>query len=542
MDLIKLVGSIDENFYQLGLKDKQTGKLVHKDVKRMLSTPWHGANLVIEEAAKIVIKNSLLKKSDSYTHLKAYSEGMNISIEECVYVMIIPELVSAMTKWAPGFVAGNLGCSSFITRNELGEVIHGRILDFPLQGSFDSFERAIAYDLNGIPKSLGFSSSGIPYPSITLMTEKGMTLALHQKFTNTFNPKGLPIFEFIFKLIRNVDDKKTLIEFIKAHETITTWCLYVTFSNGDVVAADCFGSKSFINETVVPDQGFLYFCNYLEDPQLEQSKILPLGFSYYNNMRKQSALSKCLSFSKKTKKNITELELLKLMSTPLKQSNELIHFKNFNLDNLTPSSISVMAMNATAGRALVTSGQAPKCFRDEVFCIKDSFNRPIIEKVKVKPKDIVDQDYFYGLHALMEAQKGFDLKNSVNVYHQLQMAIDYLEIYPEKHLAHFYFLVAQYIFETHQIVLGHVLDDFKKMRDHLPYYLKQHCIMFISRLEKILSLPPSTEEDLISIQNLRKVYTMEQKIPRLIFHLTTKNLIIPRIDILDIIYLNTQTA
>jgi hypothetical protein len=373
------------------------------------------------------------------------------------------------------------------------------------------------------------------------MTEKGMTLALHQKFSNTFNPKGLSIFEFIFKLISVVEDKKSLIDFVKSHDTITTWCLYVTFSNGDVVAADCFGSNSHINEAVIPDRGFLYFCNHLEDPTKDQSRMLPLGFGHYNKMREQTALFKCQDFTKKSKKNITELELLKLMSTPYKQSNELTQFSKFKLDNLTPSSISVMVMNPTSGKALVTGGPAPKCYRNEIFSITSSFDRPTMDKIEIKTKDIVDHEYFQGLHALMEAQKGFDHKNSVNVYHQLQMAIDYLHDYPEKHLAHFYFLVAQYMFETHNLVLGHVLDDFRKMKNHLPEYLKQHCIMFIGRLEKILNLPPSTEEDLLTIQNLRQIYVREQKIPRPLFHLTTKNLIIPRIDILDIIYLNTTT-
>lgn len=101
-------------------------------------------------------------------------------------------------------------------RNEVGEVVHGRILDFPLQGSYDKFERAVSYDVSGMPRTLGFGSVGIPYPSITLMTEDGLTLALHQKFTNSFNPQGMSIFEYIFKMIQNANDKKSVIEFVKA--------------------------------------------------------------------------------------------------------------------------------------------------------------------------------------------------------------------------------------------------------------------------------------------------------------------------------------
>ena len=292
MDLITLIGDADENFYQLGLRDKEKAKLVHADVKNMLRTPWNKVNLIIEEVAKVVIKNSLLKKTEHYRHLHAYSDGLGVSVEETAYVMLIPELVSSMSKWAPGLIKGNLGCSSFITRNAAGEVVHGRILDFPLQGSYDQFERAIMYDLKGMPKMLGFGSSGIPYPSITLMTDSGITLALHQKFTNVFNSQGQSIFEYIFDLIKTCEDKESVAQFIRSRQTVTTWSLYMTFKNGEVLAADLMGEKSYIHFPEIPENGILYFCNHLEDKLMDQKSFLPLGFDSYNLMREESAAQK----------------------------------------------------------------------------------------------------------------------------------------------------------------------------------------------------------------------------------------------------------
>lgn len=539
MELISLIGDIDENFYQLGLRDKEAGKLVHSDVKMMLRTPWKNINTVLEEIGKALLKNSLLKKTDQYRHLKSYAEGLGITVEECAYVMIIPELVSAMSKWAPGFIKGQLGCSSFITRNDKSEIIHGRILDFPLQGSFDLYERAISYDLNKMPRTLGFSSAGIPYPSITFMTEHGFTLALHQKFTNHFNTKGLSIFEFIFKLLANVNDKASLIKFIKSNQTITTWCLYCTFSNGDIIAADCFGENSFINEYQVPDKGILYFCNHLEDKSLNQQQFLPLGFHQYNLMREENAQKKIEHIIKKNKHPLSDLELLQMMSTPLKQNHELKNFKNFKLDNLTPSSITVLTMNPTSQNAYYINGKAPKTFRNDLSLIEQAFQRPKLTDVKPKKSLAVDQEYFLGLEALMNAQKGFDLKDPQIIYHQLQMAVDHLELFPEKHLAEFYFLIAQYLYEKHPQILGHLLDEFKKFEGHLPEYLNDHCLLFIGRLEIILNFPPTLEEDKIKTIKLRDIYERESKIPKAIFHSTTKNFIIPRIDILDVVYLLT---
>ncbi len=543
MDLLSLIGDADENFYQLGLKDKSSGKLVHADVKNMLRTPWPRINMIIEEVAKVVIKNSKHFKTEHYTHLKAYSEGLGISLEETAYTMLIPELVSSMSKWAPGLIKGNLGCSSFIMRNKAGEVVHGRILDFPLQGSFDVYERAVLYDLKGIPKMIGFGASGIPYPSITLMTEKGMTLALHQKFTNNFNPRGQSIFEFIFDLVKNCDDKESVTAFIKSRPTITTWGLYITFKNGDVLAADVMGEKSYVHYPNIPDNGILYFCNHLEnknqDKNQNQKNFLPLGFDHYNQMRESSANEKIHAFRRSKQGAPSELELMQLMASPQK-TNLKQNFTNWNLDNLTASSLTVLTMNPTAGKALYLEGPAPKVFRDSVIEISNCFERIAKSAVKIKKNSAVDNEYFEGLHAIMEAQKGFDMHDSVTVYHQLQMAIDHLEHYAEKKLVQFYFLIAQYIYESHEKVLTNLLSDFREMENNLPPYLNDHCLLFIARIEKILKLTgiPLAEDRLIT-PKLRDIYRLECKIPRALFHVTTKNMVIPRMDILDVIYLYT---
>lgn len=539
MDLITLIGDIDENFYQLGLKDREYGKLVHHDVKMMLRTPWKHANTVIQEVGKAVIKNSMLRKSDNFRHLKSYSEGIGVSLEECAYTMLIPEMVSCMSKWAPGFMKGNLGCSSFMMRNDLGEVVHGRILDFPLQGSFDTYERAISYDVTGMPKTLGFGSVGIPYPSITLMTEDGITIALHQKFTNLFNPQGISIFEYIFKLIQTANDKKSVIEFVKAHQTITTWCLYMTFKDGDVLACDLNGSNSFINELQIPDTGILYFCNHLEDKSINQRQFLPLGFDQYNLMREEIAAQKIVKMMNKKKTQPSSVELLHMMTTPLDQKIKGDNLSNFKLDNITLSSLSVMTMNPTAKSALYMGGPAPKTYKDEVIEISNAFSRATQAPFKTKKMPSFDTEYYAGLRSMMEAQKGFDAHNSVVIYHNLQMAIDHLENYPEKKIAEFYFLIAQYLYESHTQVLANLLTDFKKLEDKLPPYLNDHCLLFIGRLERILKMPPSMEEDKIETKKLRELYQRELKIPRPVFHMSNKGMIVPRIDILDIIYIMT---
>ena len=337
MDLITLIGDMNENFYQLGLKDSESGKNVHRDVKRMLSTSVKAVDTVVEEIAKQIIKNSLKKSPDLYRNLQAYSEGFGRPIEEVFYVMLIPELVSAMSKWAPGLIKGSLGCSSFFMRNEKNSVVHGRILDFPLQGSFDKTERAILYDLNGMPKTFGFGTAGIPYPSITLMTADGITLALHQKFTSIFNKDGQSIFELVINLLKNANDKKSALEFLKKNPSITTWCLYMSFKNGDILAVDLMGNNIFANEFYLEENQILYFGNKLEDKSINQENFLPLGFNQFNQMREDIAHKKISHFLKK--KSRLDTDLIKMMSTPYEQAFKHNNYQNYKIDPLTPSSL-----------------------------------------------------------------------------------------------------------------------------------------------------------------------------------------------------------
>lgn len=539
MDLLTLIGDADENFYQLGLLDQKRAKEVHRDVKLMLSTPWKPVNKAIEEVAKMILRNSILKNPDQYRHLRSYSEGLGIKFEETLYIMLIPEIVSCMSKWAPGLIKGSLGCSSFFMRNEKSEVVHGRILDFPLQGPYDAFERAILYDFKGMPKTLGFNSSGFPYPSITLMTEDGITLALHQKFTNVFNKDGTPIFELIFDLLKNANDKKSTLEYLRAHQSITTWCLYMSFKNGDVLAVDLLGPEIYTNELVIPDAGVLYFCNHLENKKMVQEEMLPTGFHQYNLMREEIAQRKIKQFDKKKQKS--ELELIRMMATPIDQKiKHSGHYEDYLMDTITPSSLTVMTMNPSAASALYMGGPAPKIYRDHLISITDCFNSPTQKEVKDKKHKAHSLDYSEGIASLMKAQKGFDLRDAQVVYHNLQFAIDHLENFLEKGVAEFYFLVAQYMFETHPKVLMTLLHHFKKMEDHLPQTLNDHCLLFIGRLERILQVASTMEEDKIIHPKLRGVYQLELKIPRVLFHVTTKGMIIPRIDILDVIYLYTS--
>lgn len=532
----KLVsGTFSETFYRLGLEDRETAKVVLEDVKNLLTTPWKPVNILFEEIAKNLIKHTLLKDKSQFQVMQSYAEGLNLSLEEGALSALIPEIISVLSKWVPTLNKGVLGCSSFIGRNAQGEVIHGRLLDFPLHQSFDLNERAVTYKIDNLPVIVGLGATGIPYPSISLMTDYGMTLALHQKFTDIFDPKGMPIFEYIFKLVTECRTEDEVLEFIRRHKTITTWCLNISFASGKVISADIDSHNHYIKEFVVPENGFLYFANELNHPSDNAKNFIPYYFNEFNSQRRSIAEEKISQFFMANEKAPSDLELLEIMTTPIEQDPKAT--KNFRLDNVHCGTLSAFVLNTNAQKITYLTGEAPKLLSDHVVELNHCFDEIKIKNLKVKKQKIVDPQRQKGQKCLMLAQKAFDKKDSIKVYHQLQMAQEYLEGYPEKLIADFYFYVAQFLFEKNDAILERVLNEFKRLKGELPLNLNDHCLMFILRLEKTLGLISSVELHEIKNENLQKVMLKEAKIPRLIYRNLIKNTMAPRIDLVDIIYL-----
>jgi len=182
------------------------------------------------------------------------------------------------------------------------------------------------------------------------------------------------------------------------------------------------------------------------------------------------------------------------------------------LDPITPSSLSIMSLNPSEQSALYMPGDAPKVYRGKILEISNAFNQPKLdEKVSKKSYKSNLDDYHDGLSAMMKAQKGFDMRESQTIYHNLQFAMDHLEKISGEKSSIILFLIAQYIYETHSKVLTHILSEFKIIKDKLPENLVDHCNLFIYRLETILGINVSIKSEDIRHKNLRKFLNLNRK-------------------------------
>ncbi len=528
LSIIQLVGDELENIYQLGLRDRERHEPLFHQIQHFLSTPYPLFDRMGKKMASYLVNYNLEHNSSFEKKIQAYAEGLAQDPKEVAYAMLIPELVSSMSKWIPGLPSGLLGCSSFFLLDEKsGKPVHGRILDFPLQGSFDTEERILSTHYNGQQKVVSLGSCGFPLASITCMNEAGVTLAMHQKFTTVFHTKGTSIFEIAHQFISTIETKADALKWLKEQQSITTWCFYLSFAkSNEVLAVDLMGEKLVSKTYGLKEKEVLYFNNDL----IQKAKFptIPYGVEEYNQLRTLNAKRKIAKL-----KRFDEVSLLKLMTTPLDlkfpQAEQIDHY-----DTLTSSSVSVCTLHPGAQSMAVIEGEAPKFFRGEIAQVTNCFENPKMNKRKEKGKT-AHPDYQAGLRFYAKAQIAYDAHEIHKAYHCIQMGMAHFKTGYYFHYGRFFLNVFEFIHETHEKNRQFNLSEFRELKDLMSPYLKDQCQLFIYRLERLLGVPSELQMKEIKHPELKKVFRLEQRIPTSVLHKMTTLFMAPRIDIRDVI-------
>ncbi len=527
---VRLVGDLEENLYQLGVKDREPAKLIVDHFSSIFALPWRALDLPFKTFLNLYLSKTFQRNSPYQKAMGAYIEGLGMSKDTYYGAIILPELMSCVSKWFPAVPTSWIGCSSFFTMDDdYDGPLHGRILDGPIGGTYDQFERVVYYDLKGLPKMIGINVPGMPTAGITGMNEYGVTLALHQKYTDIFNTAGTPIFELGFNLLASVKNKQEAIHFLKGSQSISSWCFYMSFADGDVLRADLLGDHLSYHEDGLTKGKVLYFNNSLEDKDSVQGQFLPYGVEEFNQMRKKMAHKKILKLQHS--KNITDVKLLKAMTTPIDQRE----FKDSEskMDCITPFSLGAYCMNASQGRLQLIPGPAPKYYQGVHHSFLNLWTAP---EVQYSEKEIVPHPLHTSMHHYMLAQTNADLRKFEQTYHHLQMCIDHAAGYPEAYWAEFYFHVYQFHHEPDHDLYPAILQSMRHLIPHLPEVLKEHALLYIMRLERLTNLPISITLEEIKDPNLRRIMTTELNIPTSILKMVLDTNVRPRLDFLDIMY------
>ncbi len=528
--ILDLFGDPNENFYQLGIRDRGQYLPTLNHLKSLFQTGQAVIDLSIRSGLNLFSQYSIKKMPQDYQYwIEAYCEGLAINPQQYIGTLLLPEFMSSLAKFVPQIPKNFLGCSSLFYFDEQAQhTYHGRILDFPLLSSFDRGEQLLRFQFTDQEKVLSHSSAGLPLAGLTAMNASGMTIAVHQKFNTSFHHDGTPIFVIIDYLIRHCKTKNEMKNELKKFKSMTKWCVLASFPGGEILIIDKDGDDyQEIDKTLSPGE-FFYHNNV---PMKKENIFLPIGMTHYCLKRTQMVEEK-LSLLNQRKKNrsLTSLDLLMILAKPL-ESTQCI------LDCTTPSSLTIGVANALNGEYHYIPTPAPKVMLHESTKLKGIWSKEKVQihQEKNKPSSY-DLHYHKSMKHFMLAQVAFDQKNKNDCLHHIQMAENLLLKNNQYSLCRLYNLTFQYLFTKRKEQKEILLLEFIQLHKAISDPWCDHVILFIMRLEKILDKSVTVSAEQIKMPYLKKVFLFEYQLRPMILNLL-KKMIIPRIDIADIIYL-----
>lgn len=523
LPLHQLIGDYGECLYQLGLKDRAHIAPGLNHLTQLLATPSPPITKALHAVIKKIIHLWARQSAKYYQLVGHYAQGTDRPIEEILFSLFLPECMSFMHRLSlPAF-----GCSSIFYKGKGDLVFHARVLDFPLQGSYDLHERLLLRKVPAGPHWISLSTAGMPFGVITAMNSHGLTLALHQKFTDIFNYKGLPIFQLTQEIVDRAKTVQDVIDYLKKHQSLTAWNINCSDQAGNCASIDICGKELFYDSFQLLSGEFRIFNNSPLSPNLAATSFSPHGLKDYNKIRYDGTLEKM--------KRAQNLDLIEFNALCGLISKDFQH----HLDCLTPSAQVCAVMCAQSKEISYIPGPSPKIFRGAVVKIEHPFEK--IQQTIHRPlQETSDPHKSRGHFHYMQAQVALDFRDYPQAYHQCQMAIsDYIGS-PMSPIAQFFFLVVRYLNETHVYERKKILDQFFCVSAVLPPYLKEQAMLFINRIERILDLTQSFGPQDFDIIFCRELFKWEQLIPAPLFYKVTSALTYPRLDMLDIIYLYYQ--
>lgn len=525
MPTIHLIGDELENFYQLGLKDREsyleTKNFLHKLIKM--------DNFLIKKGYQIANELYLgknLKKNEHYKKLiGAYAEGLDVDLQDLNFELLIPELLSSPSKFNLNIKNLLFGCSSFFRYDQKSQSIyHGRILDFPLHEIFFKHQRIVTHEFKNQLKIQALTIPGMPFPGVTAMNEKGLTLALHQKFSRYFNPEGTPIFYILYQILKEADSVKSTLKILKNFPSMTYWGMYLSTPEGKVVAIDLCGDRIDKEEYTAQNRPYFYFANSPIKTDQFNTDVIPFGMETFNAHRNQSV---DLFMKNHKDQKIDHQTILKTLAMP-----DLGHRRQTPINI---NSVQVASMNGKLQEIALIQNPYP-LFSDNEF-IKLDLKRKKIEQTLIKSKgDEIPNNFKKGYKHWMNAASYFDRDLHQEGFHELQMAQTLLKSYNIESTLSFYYQVYRYKYFNDKKIYISIKNELAKLEGKLPEHLENHRLLFLLRLNRLLKNPSDLSSGQITKLHLKKYYEYEADLNLLTLKFL-KKLIYPKPELEDIIYL-----
>jgi hypothetical protein len=504
-EIIPLLGDPVENFFQLGMREKNSFFKIEERVRKLLST-----NSMLTTGHDIINRAKILLKRREETLfikcLNSYSQGLGVETARYLNFLSLFDLAAHYGQVYPELKSLLPGCTSVFQKDN-GEITHTRLLDFPLIGLFEEVPRLYYWQPErGLP-ILSYSCEGLAPLFFQGIHGAGISFAVHHKPGKNFFEDGESIFQIIFDSVFEGQSFHDVKKELKKKNSLTKWGILLLDKSGSVFVIDIDGPSQNNESYSLHESSPLIFTNI---PILHQGSDALIRFSEDRSQWVKDRLRK--KGDEHILDKLTDIEEQKL--------------KNWIHPSATLSTIGAWHINLTKGLADLKEGPSALTSSDKILRMHLGGREleTLKEKAVLKPFEI-------SWKRASLAQSAFDQGDYDVAYHELQMAYALMPHPIWKEIFAFYLCIWDFKFITSTKELSGVYKKVKTLK--VPGFLQDQWVLFIMRLEKKLDLAPTVTDRDIS-QMLRPLFQEEKLANKPVFA-TWMKLIYPRMEILDVI-------
>lgn len=505
--VVPLIGDPVENLYQLGLREREAFLRIEKRVTKLLST-----NIFLRFGQDILARaRVLLKKKDETLFdqcIKSYSEGLGIDATRYLSFLTLFELAAHYGQVYPELKGMLPGCCSIISK-ENNDIIHTRLLDFPLIGLFEESPRLYFWQPDGKAPVLSYSCEGLAPLFFQGIHGSGMSFALHHKPGKSYNRDGQSIFQIAFESLFETEHFSDFKKAIKKRTSVTKWSFLLLDKSGQALIVDIDGPAKNTESYNLNDSCPLIFTNI---PLQNDSG----GFESFLKFSEDRQ-----SWFKEKLKNMKGNHILDAVTDVEDQKS-----KKWSHPGPTLSTIGAYSVNLSQGLLDVKEGQSALVASDAIVRLSLA-NHQDIKVLKDKTR-ILPLEAAWKRASL--AQSAFDQGDYDIAYHELQMAKSLMPHPVWKEILAFYLYVYDFKFVGNSKELSLIYKKVKAL--HVPAGLHDQWSFLIMRLEKKLELSSTVSVKDISTP-LQELFQQEKLATKPVFA-TWMKLLYPRLEILDV--------
>ena len=453
-----LFGNSEENFYQIGKRDKTSILNQYKEIDLRL----HKYKVTQELSKKLFdLSHFCLSQhgKNNFKELKAYSKGIGLEESQVLFYLLLPEIVNFSSLFQSLLSSFHSINTTILFKNKNNsEVFHG----FLLNNQYQVSRQSIVLKLTNKPQIAFNTNFGSPYPFHRAINEYGLSFSLHQIATPLFVQQGTPIFEILFRMLNKCKNTTDAIKFLRKSISLTGWKVILSDNGDNIAEVDLYGEEILVQTYNINDHQQLIFSG------------TPL----------KSSLGVLSGHREKIKSN-HQIIKQKLKNFDFNHKNT----KNNFLKKISNSKLSSSEVSLQSSKLFFLSSQNNQYAYYENFLKTKEYKTLALEH-SIDPK-------------LILIQEAFDKNNTTELYHLLQIRIFNSTKNQETKKFQFFFLLVQYIHEFDDRDLISIYEEMNLLDLSFSLYLEEQRLAFLSRLELILGLPASAQNYEFSFNDIK---------------------------------------